>query len=155
MDVIRRKLELRDIGLSCHTGQDKKCRILFLFMHLLDLFFIVHRFCTFVRVTVLRNPHGRKYSQILCSNLFPFFFGKFSNFLKSFRLFRSFENFSKNRLRRDDSFGPKIVEIGAILAIFRLFDFFSKIFHLRLDIYSVRYLFRVTITGRHRRAIGC
>ena len=54
------------------------------------------------------------------------FFEKFSNFSKHFRSFRSFENFSKNRLRRDDSFGPKIVEIGAILAIFRPFEIFQK-----------------------------
>ena len=32
--------------------------------------------------------------------------------------FRSFEKFSKNRSRRCDDFGPKIVKIGAILAIF-------------------------------------
>ena len=29
-------------------------------------------------------------------------------------------------MRRDDSFGPKIVEIGAILAIFRPFEIFQK-----------------------------
>ena len=33
-----------------------------------------------------------------------------------------FRKISKIRLRRDDSFDPKIVEIGAILAIFRLFE---------------------------------
>ena len=38
--------------------------------------------------------------------------------LGGIRSFRSFGKFSKNRLRRDDSLGPKIVEIGAILAIF-------------------------------------
>ena len=42
-------------------------------MHFFDLFFIVHRFCAFVRVTVLRNLHGRTYSQTLCPNLFFFF----------------------------------------------------------------------------------
>ena len=36
-------------------------------------------------------------------------------------IFRSFENFSKDRLRRDDRFHQKIVKIQAILAIFRLF----------------------------------
>ena len=56
-------------------------------------------------------------------------FENFSNFAKSLRSFRSFEKFSKNRLRRDDSFGPKIVEIGAILAIFRPFEFFQKNTH--------------------------
>ena len=35
---------------------------------------------------------------------------------------RSFERFSKNRSRRCDSFGPKIVKIRAILAIFRPFE---------------------------------
>ena len=45
--------------------------------------------------------------------------------MKYFRSFRPFENFSKNRSRRDDSFGPKIVKIRAILAIFRPFkDFY-------------------------------
>ena len=63
-------------------------------------------------------------------------FEKFENFSKYFHTFRSFENFSKNRLRRDDSFGPKIIEIGAILAIFRLCVFFSEKFSLK-----VRYLF--------------
>ena len=53
-------------------------------------------------------------------------FEMISNFSKSFRSFRSFDFFSKNRSRRDDSFGPKIVEIGAILAIFRPFEFFQK-----------------------------
>ena len=57
-------------------------------------------------------------------NFFENFFKKFSNVSKSFRSFCSFEKFSKNRLRRDDSFGLKIVEIGAILAIFRPFEFF-------------------------------
>ena len=46
----------------------------------------------------------------------------FSIFLKTFRTFRSFENFSRNRSRRDDSFGPKIAEFRAILAIFRPFE---------------------------------
>ena len=41
-------------------------------------------------------------------------------------LSQSFENFSKNRLRRDDSFGPKIIQIGAILAIFRPFEIFGN-----------------------------
>ena len=55
-----------------------------------------------------------------------FFFDFFSNFSKSFRSFRSFENLSENRSRRDDSFGPKTVKIGAILAIFRPFEIFQK-----------------------------
>ena len=38
-----------------------------------------------------------------------------------FSFARSPENFSKNSLRRRDQFGPKIVKIGAILAIFRPF----------------------------------
>ena len=46
----------------------------------------------------------------------------FRSFSKTFRLFRDFENFSRNRSRRDDSFGPKIVEFRAILAIFWPFE---------------------------------
>ena len=47
-------------------------------------------------------------------------FRSFVQFFRSFvRFFRSFEQFSKNRSRRCDDFGPKIVKIGAILAIFR------------------------------------
>ena len=47
-------------------------------------------------------------------------------FSKFFGSFRSFEFFSKKRSRRDDSFGANIIEIGAILAIFRLFEFFFR-----------------------------
>ena len=58
-----------------------------------------------------------------CTKIFvESFFEKFSNFSKTFLVFRSFENFSRNRSRRDDSFGPKIVEFRAILAIFRPFE---------------------------------
>ena len=46
----------------------------------------------------------------------------FRSFSKTFRLFHDFEIFSRNRSRRDDSFGPKIVEFRAILAIFRPFE---------------------------------
>ena len=53
------------------------------------------------------------------SKLFSKFFRSFS---KTFRLFRDFENFSRHRSRRDDSFGPKFVEFRAILAIFRPFE---------------------------------
>ena len=47
---------------------------------------------------------------------FSFIHSVFS-FVCSF--FRSFDKFSKDRSRRCDDFGPKIVKIGAILAIFR------------------------------------
>ena len=63
-------------------------------------------------------------------NFFEKFFDKFLNFSKTFCSFRSFETFSENRSRQDDLFGPKIVEIGAILAIFRPFEFFSEKFSL-------------------------
>ena len=53
---------------------------------------------------------------------FRFFLKRFSNFSKTFRSFRSLEIFSRNRSRRDDLFGPKIVEFRAILAIFRPFE---------------------------------
>ena len=51
---------------------------------------------------------GEKFSEI---------FEKFLNFGKFFRSFRSFE-FSKNRSRREDSFGSKIIEIGAYSLFF-------------------------------------
>ena len=50
-------------------------------------------------------------------------FEKFENFSKNFRSFRSFEMFSRNKVRRD-SFGPKIVEIEAIIVICRPFEDF-------------------------------
>ena len=56
----------------------------------------------------------------------------FRNCSKSFRVFRNlFVRFVlsktfQNKLRRDDSFDPKIVEIGAILAIFRPFETFQQ-----------------------------
>ena len=56
--------------------------------------------------------------------LFEFFFEIFSNLWTTFRSFRSFDNFSRNRTRRDDLFGPKIIEFRAILAIFRSFEDF-------------------------------
>ena len=67
---------------------------------------------------VLNNKIFRKFFE----KFFEKIFEKFSNFSKTFRTFRSFENFSRNRSRRDDSFGPKIVEFRAILAIFRPFE---------------------------------
>ena len=48
----------------------------------------------------------------------------FRSFSKTFRLFRDFESFSRNRSRRDDSFGPKIVGFRATRAIFPLFEVF-------------------------------
>ena len=49
-------------------------------------------------------------------------------------IFRSFENFWKDRLRRDDRFRPKIVKIRAILAIFRPFENFCEFRFDRFDI---------------------
>ena len=58
-------------------------------------------------------------------------FRKVSEFIEIyFRWFRSFENVSKNRSCRDDSLDPKIVEIGAVLAFFWWFDFYSEKKHL-------------------------
>ena len=78
----------------------------------------------------VRNVNGTLYDLYnqdlvkIFSKNFRFFFENFSIFLKTFRTFRSFEHFSRNRLRRDDSFGPKIVEFRAILGIFRSFEDF-------------------------------
>ena len=62
----------------------------------------------------IRLHRSKNFSKIF-SKIFP-------SFSKTFWLFRDFENFSRNRSRRDDSFGPKIVEFRAILAIFRPFE---------------------------------
>ena len=56
------------------------------------------------------------------SEMFRFFF----EFSEIFSFVRSCEMFSKNRSRRDDSFGPKVVEIGAILAMFQTFELFQQ-----------------------------
>ena len=56
------------------------------------------------------------------------FFEKFSKGQNEQKYFKKFsENFSKNRSRRRDRFGPKIVKIGAILAIFRPFKDFDAV----------------------------
>ena len=59
-------------------------------------------------------------------NFFEFFYDFFSDFFENFSYVSFFELlsnfFSRNRSRRDDSFGPKIVGFRAILAIFRPFE---------------------------------
>ena len=70
------------------------------------------------------------------------FFENFSNFSGTFGSFRSFDFFSSNSLRRCDFFGPKIVKIRAILAIFRPFEDFQFL--------AVHYLFHtLTIENCH------
>ena len=63
---------------------------------------------------------------ILCSNDLQIGADKRSDliliFLATRKFFRSRENFGKKRLGRRDRFRPKIVEIGAILAIFEPFE---------------------------------
>ena len=49
-------------------------------------------------------------------------------------IFRPFENFSKDRVCRDDRFRPKIIKIRAILAIFRPFENFCEFRFDRFDI---------------------
>ena len=55
------------------------------------------------------------------------------NFWKTFRLFRSFDLFLKNRSCRCDSITPKIVIIGVILAIFRPFEDFGGLWFIIED----------------------
>ena len=71
---------------------------------------------------------------------------KFWIFSKTFCSFRSFENFSRNRSRRDDSFGPKIVEFRAILAIFR--PIFFLFIHLAKRVTDISH----SKGGPHQRA---
>ena len=64
------------------------------------------------------NYGNRRYGKSY-EKLFPFLFSKV---FRIFGSFRSFKHVSRNRSRRDDSFGPKIVGFRAILAIFRPFE---------------------------------
>ena len=66
-----------------------------------------------------RRPNHRKF--------FDFFSMLFSIFRKLFLRFVLSKFFSKNRSRQDDSFGPKIVKIGAILTVFRPFEISRKV----------------------------
>ena len=81
---------------------------------------------------------------------------KFSKSLSVSSFRRSFKKFGKNGSRRCDFFGPKIVEIRAILAIFRPFEVFAGVRYLfgcfevdpgrkELEIYSVGDLYDSTI----------
>ena len=56
------------------------------------------------------------------SEIFRKVFEFFETFWREIRSFRSFEFLPQNRSRRDDLFGPKIIEIGAILVIFQPFE---------------------------------
>ena len=58
-------------------------------------------------------------------NYLILFFLAFWNLLTNFCSFRSFVFFSWNSLRRCDVFGPKIINIRAILVIFRPFEDFQ------------------------------
>ena len=57
---------------------------------------------------------------------FPNFSRIFSNFSPSRKFFRRPKIFSKFSWHRCDSFGPKIVKIGAILTVFRPFEISRK-----------------------------
>ena len=74
-------------------------------------------------------------SAIFILRIFRKKFDHFSNFSGTFRSFRSFEIVSSNILRRCDLFGPKIVKIRAILAIFQSFEDFHFL--------SVHHLFHI------------
>ena len=63
--------------------------------------------------------------------LFRTFRESFSTFSPSRKFFRRPKNFSNFSWQRCDSFGPKIVEIGAILAIFQPFEVSKKFARLR------------------------
>ena len=80
---------------------------------------------------------------------FFIFFIVFSKFLRKkiekflYNLFvcsfaRSFKFFWKNRSRRCDDFGPKIIKFRAILAIFRPFEDFRNVFRFIFDLAYVR-----------------
>ena len=60
------------------------------------------------------------------TKFFELFAKVFSNFLPSRKFFRQPKFFSKFSWQRCDSFGPKIVKIGAILTVFRPFEISRK-----------------------------
>ena len=57
-------------------------------------------------------------------NIYRFFFQNSFDFFENFSFVSFFKKKSRNRSRRDDSFGPLIVEFRAILAIVRPFEDF-------------------------------
>ena len=73
--------------------------------------------------------HGRFYfvfrPKRYTGQLFRTFRESFSKFSPSRKFFRWPNNFANFSWRRCDSFGPRIVEIGAILAIFQPFEDFG------------------------------
>ena len=71
------------------------------------------------------NEAVEKYDPYVIGENVSEIFRKVFEFLEIFS-FVSFFRTKKNRLRRGDWFGPKIVEIGAILSIFRPFEIFRK-----------------------------
>ena len=74
-----------------------------------------------MNVSILFRPKNRVRAKI-----FRTFRESFSNFSPSRKFFRRPKFFSKFSWQRCDSFGPKIVKIGAILTVFRPFEISRK-----------------------------
>ena len=79
-------------------------------------FIIIH-----MTISILFRPKNRVQGKI-----FRIFRESFSNFSPSRKFFRRPKFFSKFSWHRCDSFGPKIVKIGAILTVFRPFEISRK-----------------------------
>ena len=75
----------------------------------------------YLAVSILFRPKNRVRDKI-----FRTFRESFSNFSPSRKFFRRPKFFSKFSWQRCDSFGPKIVKIGAILTVFRPFEISRK-----------------------------
>ena len=76
---------------------------------------------TYMAVSILFRPKNRVRAKI-----FRTFRESFSNFSPSRKFFRRPKFFSIFSWQRCDSFGPKIVKIGAILTVFRPFEISRK-----------------------------
>ena len=90
----------------------------------ISLFFLLFLFLFFsfyLNVSILFCPKNRVRDKI-----FRTFRETFSNFSPSRKFFRRPKFFSKFSWQRCDSFGPKIVKIGAILTVFRPFEISRK-----------------------------
>ena len=87
-----------------------------------------------MNVSILFRPKNRVRDKI-----FRTFRETFSNFSPSRKFFRRPNFFSKFSWHRCDSFGPKIVKIGAILTVFRPFEIPRKFCPVRApSIFSMR-----------------
>ena len=94
-------------------------------------------------VSILFRPKNRVRAKI-----FRTFRESFSNFSPSRKFFRRPKNFSNFSWQRCDSFGPKIIKIGAILIIFRPFEISRKVWLLQNFLCGYKIEMAICILGK-------